>query len=100
LITDTTRHIDLARFSQTFESGGDIDAVSVNISFIDDHITGVNADAELDSPIGLFRFMLCQVALNINAAADGIEGAVELDQHSVAHAADQASMMLGDRGID
>ncbi len=50
LIADTAGYVDLARFGQAFEPGGDVDAVPVNIAFIDDHVTGVDADAELDLP--------------------------------------------------
>lgn len=52
LVADTPGHVDLAGLGQSFQPGCDIDAVAVNIPFIDDHIAGVNADAELYSPVG------------------------------------------------
>lgn len=100
LIPHPARHINLSRLRQTFEPRGDIDAVSVNVAFVDDHVAGVDADAQLHPGIAVGPLALGQPALNIDTATNRIDGAVELDQHPVAHAAHQPAAMLVDRGLD
>jgi hypothetical protein len=100
LIANTARHVDLPRLGQSFEASGNIDAVAVNISFVDDHVAGVDADAQLYSLIVILQLAGSQFALDFDAAAHRVDGAVELDQHPVAHGPDQAAAMLGHRRVD
>src|SRR5580658_3957039 len=53
LIADAAGDVDLARFGQAFEAGGNVDAVAVDVAVVDDYVAGVDADAELDSAAGI-----------------------------------------------
>ena len=39
---------DAARIAQSFQAGGDVDAVAVEIVLVDDHVAQVDPDAEHD----------------------------------------------------
>ena len=46
VVTNLTQR-DAAWFGQTLKPGRDIDAIAVDISFVDNHVTRVDANAEL-----------------------------------------------------
>ena len=49
LIVDDGGDVNTARLSQCFKPGRDVDAVTVDVGILHDHIAGINADAELDT---------------------------------------------------
>src|SRR5712692_7457139 len=84
LVIDALGHIDLAGAGERFEPGRDIDAVAVDIAGIDDHVAGVDADAQLDPAVGGDTGIpLYHAALYSDAAANCVGGAVELDKQPV-----------------
>jgi hypothetical protein len=101
LITDAPADIDLPWLRQAFEPSSNIDAVSVDILIVGDHIAGIYADAKPEAPIGSDPgAQLRQFMLDIERAINRVDCAVELDQEPVSGGADQAAAMLGDLGLD
>ena len=93
---------DRARIGDAFQSRGDIDAVAhqVAVALLDD-VAEMNADAELDAPVGgQADVALDHRVLHLDGAAHGIDHAAELDQRPVAGALEHAPVMDGDRGVD
>jgi hypothetical protein len=68
---------------------------------IDDHITGVYADAEFYPAIAIDPGIpIGQPTLHIEPAADRVYGAVKLDQKPIAEGPDQSTMVFGNCGFD
>jgi hypothetical protein len=51
-------YADAAGLGDTFEPGGNVDAVAVNIAFFDDDVANMNADAELSCGTGVLRLIM------------------------------------------
>ena len=47
-VEDRGGNADTVRFSQTLQSGCDVDALSIDVVALDDHVAQVDADAEPD----------------------------------------------------
>ena len=93
---------DRAWLGYAFQPRGDIDAVPHEIAILlFDDVTEMNADAELDAPIGLHASIAVdEASLHFDGAAHGIDYAAELDDAAVARALDDAAVMGGDGGVD
>jgi hypothetical protein len=52
LVAHDPTHTDSARLGQGFAAGSEVYAVAVNVAFVDYDIAKVDADAELDAPLG------------------------------------------------
>src|SRR5262249_54027377 len=90
-----------ARLRDVFEPSSDVDAVAENVTVLNDNVTDVDADTELDALVGSHsRVALGHTALQLDGAPDGIHGANELDQNPVASTFDDASAMFGDIGFE
>jgi hypothetical protein len=80
LIVNTPGNVYLARFCEPFQSSRDIDAVAIYVAFVDYHVTGVYADAQLYPPIGVDPAIAPrQFLLYFEPAVYRVRGAVELD---------------------
>ena len=93
---------DRAGLGDPFEPRGDIDAVAhqIAVALLDD-VAQMNADAELDAPLGRHAgIALDHAVLHFDRAAHGVDHAAELDEAAVAGALDDAPVMHGDGGID
>jgi len=92
---------DAARLRDPLQARSDVDAVAKDIIVIDDDVTDVNADAELD-PVVLRHVGILpgHAALDFNRKARRIDGTGEFDEHAVAGRLDYPSAMRGDGGID
>ena len=87
--------------ANAFEPGGDVDAVAVDVVVVADDVAEIDADAELDAPLGRhIGIALGHLALHLDRAAHRIDDAGEFDQHAVAGGFDDAAAMLRDLGID
>src|SRR5262249_8964766 len=97
LVAHDPAHADSARGRQGFETGGDVDAIAVDVPTVLDDVAEVDADAELGPPvrrhIGVARGHL---ALHLDRAADRVDDAHEFDQEAVAHGSDDAAAVLLD----
>ena len=95
------RDADAARLRDSFEAGGDVDAIAKNIVVIDDNVTDVNADTKFDPVVrrhvGILR---SHIALNFDRASRRIHRTGKLDQHAVARGLDDAAPMLDDLRIE
>jgi len=89
------------RLGQTFEPGGDVDAVAEDVALLDDDVALVNADAKLDATVRRQWFIaLGQSRLHLGCAAQRVDNAGELDQEAVAGGLDDAAMMAGNLRIN
>ena len=86
---------DLSRAGHLLQTGGEVDAVAIDVAAFDDDIAQVHADPELDpalqrrSPVPG-----CQRPLDLDGSVHGINDACELDERSVAHKLDDATAIV------
>ena len=100
LLEGRCREANAAGLGDGFQAGGDVDAVAEDVVAIGQHITDVDADPELDLPLGRLVGLCRHAALNRDGAAHSIDGADKLDQHAIAGGIDDAASVLVDFGID
>ena len=93
---------DRAGLGDTLEPRGDIHAVAHEIAVaLFDNVAQVDADAELDAPLGRqARVALDHAGLHFDSAAHGVHNTPELDDRAIAGALHNASVMNRDDGID
>ena len=89
-----------AGFGQPFEPGSNIDAVAVNVIFLDDNIARIDADAQLQLAVAGGIIVGSQIALDIYGAIHRVDGAVELNEEAVALAADESPLVHCDSWFD
>ena len=84
------------------QPGRNVDAVAHQIAVaLLDHIAHMDADAELDAPLGHHAGVaLDHGVLQFDGAADRIDGAAEFGDAAVAGALDDPAVMDGDRWVD
>src|SRR4029077_13858340 len=99
LVIDFRRHADRARARDRFETGGDIDAVAVEIVAFNDDVADIDADAELQRPGDWLRIACGDGTLALDSADHGRDRAGELGDNGVARRAEDATMVLGDDGV-
>ncbi len=101
LTIGVVRQTNITWLGNTLQPSGNIDTVAEDIVLIENDITDVDADAELD-PLILRRdgTLFGHTALDFNCTAHRIDGAGKLDQHSVTGCLDNAPTMGGDGGIE
>src|SRR5258705_10716563 len=101
LIVNSTRDRNASRHSNAFEPRCNIDAIAEDIVVVDDDVSKMDADAELD-PLGLgyLRVLVSHAALNFDGASRCIDGTGKFDQQTVAGGLDDAAAMFGDCGVD
>src|SRR5215469_18865040 len=64
LVAHDAADADAAGLGQCFQPRGDIDAVAINVLFVDDDVAKIDADAELDMPLfGEILIAQCHLAL-------------------------------------
>jgi hypothetical protein len=91
-----------AGFGDALQPRGDVDAVAhqIAVALLDD-VAQVNADAELDAPIGRHAGVAVDHrVLHLDRAAHRVDHASELDQRSVASALEYAPVVHGGGRID
>src|SRR5262245_57894312 len=85
--------------SQSFQSSSYIDPIPVNVITINNNVTKVYPDTELNSLLLSNCYVLfCHLTLNIHSKAYGIYGACELHKQPITHRLDDAATMLADLG--
>jgi hypothetical protein len=86
---------------QRLQPGGDVDPVTEDVAIFNDDVALVDADAEFEAPVRRGRGVAFRHrALHLGGAAQRIDDAGELNEHSVAGRLDDASLMFGDAWID
>ena len=101
LIAYRARHANATGLGEHLEARRHIDAVAEDVLVLDDHVTQIDPDTELDPArrrhIGIPP---CHSPLNLGGADHRIDHALEFDQHPVARCLDDPPSILGDGGID
>ncbi len=101
LIVHHARDADPAGLGDPLQPRGDVDAVAVDVVVFDDHVTRIDADAELDALVLGGSVVPCRhPPLQRDGADDRFDDARELDQDSVAGGLDDAPFVLGDLRVD
>ena len=94
LIRGRAGNIDAARFGQCLDAGGDVHAVAIDVIAVDDDITDIDADPELDGVVfGAARIEFAKLFLDLDRTGDGVDRACEFDQRSVTHELDRPARM-------
>ena len=91
----------MARLGQPFEAGGNIDAIAKDVAILDDDVTDIDADAQLDAVLGRRAGVAPgHFVLHFDGTAQCIHHAGELDQEPVAGGLDEAAAVLGEFRIE
>ena len=98
---DDGRHANAAGFGQRFETGGNVDAVAVNVVALDDDVAEIDADPQNDFRLAQ-RFVRHKAvrALHGECAMDGIHNTGEFRDRAVADQLDHAPVVGGDCRIE
>src|SRR5262249_35972134 len=73
LLADRFGDADAARIGDRLEPRRDVDAISVDVLALDDHVTEVDADARVDTLLGTAESILARlVLLNAHGALHGV----------------------------
>ena len=99
LLANGLGNIYPARFRQALEPGRDVDAVPVNVVFIDDDIARIDPDAQFELMVAVGG-RVGHTALDVDRAAHRVDGTVELHEEPVAFAADEPTPISADRRFD
>jgi hypothetical protein len=90
-----------SRLGDALKASGNVNAVTEDVVIIVNDIANVDANAKFDPSILRYGGVLVgHPALDLNCAADCIDGAGELDQHAVASSLNDAAPMSGYSGIN
>ena len=82
------------------EFPSDVDALAENIVLVDDNVTEIDADTELNAAIlGNDGILYLHCPLYLDSTQYGVHDARELHQHGIARDFDDASVTFGNRGI-
>jgi hypothetical protein len=88
------------RFCEPFKTHRYIDPITIDVIFVDDNVTDVDADAEFDPFVLRHVDILCgDAVLNFDGASYGINHAAEFNESAVPGILDNASAMISDFGI-
>ena len=93
---------DCAGLGDTFQSCGDIDAVShqIAVAFLND-VAEMDADTKFDSSFRRqARIALDHAALHLDSTAHGVDNAAKLDEGTVASALHDSAVMDGNGRVD
>jgi hypothetical protein len=81
--------------------GVDVHAVAVEVALVVDHVAQVDPDAEADAAFLADRLLtLLDAALNPDGALDGVDGAGELAEGTIARELDETAAVLGQERLD
>jgi len=101
LIVGLPGNADTAALGDSFETGRDVDAVSVEIIALDDHVAEMHADAKCHLAVAARAAVARRHGpLDFGRAVDALDDAGEFRQQAVAHQLHCPAAMLGDRRVD
>jgi hypothetical protein len=99
--THDRRRADATRLGERLKPGCDIDAVTMDVAVLDDHLRPIDIDAKLNALVGGNVGVVSRhLVLHRDGAGDGFDDAGELDQQPVAGRLDHARPVLGDLRVD
>jgi hypothetical protein len=100
LIPHHSADADPARFGQGFEARRDIDTVAKDVVLVDDDVAKIDADAEIDAPLGRHVGVARgHLTLHLDRATNRIDHARELAEQTIARRMDDAAPVLLDLGV-
>ena len=88
------------RFRDTFKTGRDVDAVTIEIAALDHDVTEVDTDAQHD--VASFRQIAVRgghAVLQFDRALHRVYRTAELDEHAVAGDLEDAALVADDQGL-
>src|SRR5262249_25294949 len=96
LLIDAAGDVHLARLGKPFKTGGNVDALAVDVISFDDHVAKIDADPVLH-PVVLRKGSIAadQILLDHDAAPHGLDGTVEDRDEAVSGGLDQLAVVLG-----
>jgi hypothetical protein len=101
LIVGLTRNANAAAVSNSFEAGGNIDAIAVEIISFDDDVAEMHTNAERHLPLALRAGVArSHGALNLSRTADAFDDAGELDEQAVPNQLHGTAAVLCDRWVN
>ena len=101
IVPDPSGDDDPARSRDAFEPRRHVDAVTIDVAGLDDHVADIDADAKLDAAVpGHAGVALAHAALDRRRARDRIHDARELRQEPVPGELDDTALRFGDLGVD
>src|SRR6516162_2938855 len=100
LLISGGRKADAAGLGDGFQARGDVDAVAEDVVAVGQHVADIDADAELDPPLGRLVGGCCHATLHSDGATHRVDDTGELDQQPVARGLDDAAPMSADFGVD
>jgi hypothetical protein len=101
VFVDPSRNADAARFSECFQSRGDIDPVTKEVTVFDDDIPLVHRHPELQElPRGGGRVPVLKGILDSDSGAQRQDCTWELGKHAVSHQLEDAPALFCDEGLD
>jgi len=101
ILLNAGRDADAARLGQAFEACCDIDAIAEDVAVLDNDVTLVDADAELDATAqGYWGVALGHCRPAFRPAHQSVDDAGELDQEPIAGGLDDAALVASDLRID
>src|SRR5262249_41371527 len=101
LLVDTAGDENVAWSGNSFQARRDVDALTVDVVRLNNHVTKMNADPIQDTLLVRQRGIAADHALlNDDCAAHGFNRAVEHGQETIARMLDGPAVMLGDGWLD
>ena len=98
LIVDGLRDANSSRLGQLFEANSNVHAGAIKIVLFGDHIAQIDANAKPHpSVLGDGRVAFGNLVLDLESAANGLNDAGELGDEAVPRAAEDMTVMGGDR---
>ena len=82
------------------KSGGDVDTLAVNVLALDDDVTEIDANAQVNALVGRCAVIaLRHLFLNSDGAFDSIDDTPEFGQKPVTHELEDAAVVFLDFGL-
>src|SRR5690606_20165038 len=101
LLVGRTRNADAARLGELLEPRGYVDSVAEHVIALDDDVTDIDSDAELDALLGRHVGIApAHPVLDRDRALHGIDDARELDQDTIAGRLDDTAVELREPRVD
>jgi len=101
LIVYYTRNHDAAGLSQRFQPRCYVDAIAKNVTTINDDVTDIDTNTELDAFLsGDIGIALNHAALDVDGAAHCVDYTSMLDKHAIARGLDNTTAVFGDLRIN
>src|SRR5437764_8779895 len=101
LLAHRGAYADLAGLGQSLKPGGNVDAVTEDVAFVDDDVAEIDADAKANAlAFGDVGVTVLHPLLHDHGATHGVDDRGELDQHPVTGRLDDAPLVLSDQRVD